>query len=139
MLVSTRSRYAMRVLLELAKDSSGEFIPMNTIANKLDISLKYVEHIMPLLCKAGYVKGVHGRGGGYKLDKKPEEMDLFSLLEIIEGDLAPVACLSSRKKEPPCKKDCTILPIWEDFYSKTKSYFEKIHLSDLLNENMGCA
>ena len=139
MLVSTRTRYAMRVLIELAKNDNDEYIPMNTIANKLDISLKYVEHIMPLLCKEGYLKGIHGRGGGYKLNKKPEEMDLFSLLEIIEGDLAPVACLSSRKKEPPCKKDCTIIPMWEDFYKVTKEYFQKIYLSDLLNENMECS
>lgn len=132
MLISTRGRYALRVMADLAKSTDGEYVPMKDVACRQEISLKYLERILPSLTKAGLIEGVHGKGGGYKLARKPSEYTLLEILTITESELAPVACLC--KNSEPCMRsaNCKTLPIWEGFYTLTKDYFNNILLSDII-------
>ena len=93
MTVSTKGRYALRVMVDLAEHASGDFIPLRAVAERQNISQKYLEAIMSSLSKAGLVEGAHGKGGGYRLCRAPEEYSVREILEVTEGDLAPVACL----------------------------------------------
>lgn len=88
-MISTKGRYSIRVLLDLAEHRSGDFIPMKEVAARQDISLKYIERLMPVLKSAGLVESVHGIGGGYRLTREPEDYTLWEILELAEGDLAP--------------------------------------------------
>ena len=92
-MISTRGRYSIRILLDLAEHSNGEFIPMKEVAARQGISLKYIERIMPVLKTGGLVDSLHGIGGGYRLTKEPFEVTLWDILILAEGDLAPVSCL----------------------------------------------
>ena len=102
MMISTRGRYALRVLADLATHDPGAFIPMKDVAERQDVSLKYIEKIMPVLTKNGLVEGVHGKGGGYRLHRGPEEITVGEILRLTEGSLAPVACLE--KGAAPCPR-----------------------------------
>lgn len=132
MKISTRGRYAVRVLIDLAEHRSGGFVPLKEIAERQEISLKYLESIMSELSKSGLVEGVHGKGGGYRLNRPPEEYTLNMILRVTEGDLAPVACLG--KGAEPCNRadDCRTLPVWEKFYKMVNDYFDSITLADLI-------
>ena len=132
MLISTRGRYALRVLIDLAEHRSGEYIPMKEVAARQDISQKYLEQIMPLLTREGLVEGVHGKGGGYRLTREPDQYRVGDILRVTEGDLAPVACLESRAA--PCERaaECRTLDMWRGFYELTKSYFDGITIADLM-------
>ena len=111
-MISTRGRYAIRILLDLAEHNNGTFIPMKEMADRQDISLKYIGKIMPLLKAAGLVDSTHGIGGGYKLTRDPEQYTLWEILQVAEGDLAPVSCL--QKGAPVCARtaECRTLPLW---------------------------
>ena len=93
MLVSTRGRYAIRVMIDLAEHMNGKYIPMKEIADRQDVSLKYMTKIMQALTKSGMLDGQHGKGGGYKLNRDPEEYRVGDILRLTEGTLAPVACI----------------------------------------------
>ena len=136
MMISTRGRYALRVLIDLAENCSGSFIPMKDVANRQELSLKYIERIMPVLSKSKLVEGVHGKGGGYRLAKQPEEYKIGDILRLTEGDLAPVACLECGAE--PCERadQCRTLPMWRDFYKLVNSYFDGITLADLLKTDL---
>lgn len=136
MLVSTRGRYAIRVMLDLAQHYTEGYIPMKLVAERQELSLKYIEKIMPLLNKGELVEGVHGKGGGYKLVKKPEEYKIGDILRLAEGDLAPVACLECGAKPCDRAKDCKTLPMWNKFYSMVNEYFDSITLKDLLENRI---
>ena len=131
-MISTRGRYAIRILLDLAEHRSGDYIPMKDMAQRQDISLKYIGKIMPLLKTAGLVDSTHGIGGGYKLTRAPEQYTLWEILQVAEGDMAPVSCL--QKDADVCQRaaECRTLPVWEKYYALTKDYFESITLADLL-------
>lgn len=134
MIVSTRGRYAIRLLLDLAergKDSG--FVPMKEIAERESISVKYMEQIMPLLVKGGFVEGAHGKGGGYRLAVDPTSCRVGDVLRVTEGDLAPVACLSCNAE--PCQRaaSCRTIGMWTEFNRLTNEYFDAITLADLLN------
>ena len=131
-MISTRGRYSIRILLDLAEHRSGDFIPMRDMAQRQDISLKYIGKIMPLLKTAGLVDSSHGIGGGYKLTRAPEQYTLWEILQVAEGDMAPVSCL--QKDAAVCDRaaECRTLPVWEKYYALTKDYFESITLADLL-------
>ena len=101
MMISTRGRYALRVLLDLAEHLSDHYIPMKEIAERQDLSLKYIERIMPVLSKNGLVDGVHGKGGGYRLTRSPEDYTVGEVLRLTEGDMAPVSCL--KENAAPCE------------------------------------
>ena len=131
MIVSTRGRYAIRVLLDLCSGDPDAFVPMKEIAKREGISVKYMEQIMPVLVKNGLVEAVHGKGGGYRLGVKPSECRVGDVLRLTEGDLAPVACLSCGAE--PCKRyaDCKTIGMWSEFNRITNEYFDGITLSDL--------
>ena len=132
MMVSTKGRYAIRVLLDLAENYNGSYIPMKEVAARQELSLKYIEQIMPLLKKAGAVEGVHGKGGGYHLTKRPEDYKIGDILRMAEGNIAPVACLECGAK--PCERasECRTLPMWTKFYEMTNEYFDGITIADLI-------
>ena len=131
-MISTRGRYALRVLVDLAEHPTGDYIPMKEVAARQNISLKYIGAIMPLLAKANLVEGVHGKGGGYRLTRAPEEYTLGEILRLTEGDLAPVACLGC--DATPCERaaDCPTLPVWQNYYEMTNEYFDGITIADLM-------
>lgn len=136
MLISTRGRYAVRVMLDLAQHCTGKYVPMKIVAQRQGLSLKYIEKIMPLLNKGALVEGVHGKGGGYRLVKNPEEYRVGDILRFVEGDLAPVACLECGAKPCDREKDCKTLPMWNKFYSMVNEYFDSITLKDLLENRI---
>ncbi|MGN0730582.1 MAG: RrF2 family transcriptional regulator [Treponema sp.] len=131
MIVSTRGRYALRVMIDLAENSNQERIPLKEIAERQGISQKYIESIMTLLSKNKFVDAIHGKGGGYKLNKKPEEYRVGDILRLTEGTLAPVACLE--KNAPLCdrKKVCRTLPMWTKLDKLVEDYLDSVTLSDL--------
>ena len=131
-MISTRGRYSIRILLDLAEHRSGDYIPMKDMAQRQDISLKYIGKIMPLLKTAGLVDSTHGIGGGYRLTRAPEQYTLWEILQVAEGDMAPVSCL--QKDAAVCDRaaECRTLPVWEKYYALTKDYFRSITLADLL-------
>lgn len=136
MIISTRGRYALRVLIDLAELGSDKYIPMKEIAERQEISLKYLERIVPVLTKNNYLEGVHGKGGGYRLSKKPEEYNIGELLRLTEGNLAPVSCLECGAK--PCNKadKCKTLGMWKKLHNLLNDYFDNITLEDLMKNNI---
>lgn len=132
MMISTRGRYALRVMIDLAEHGDGGYIPMKAVAERQGISLKYLERILPALTKNGLVEGVQGKGGGYRLSRRPEEYTVWEILELTEGDLAPVACLEGGAE--PCARagDCRTHPLWTVFYQVTREYFSGVTVADLM-------
>ena len=116
MIVSTRGRYALRVLVEMAEHSSDERIPLKEISEKQGISQKYMESIMTLLSKNGFVDAIHGKGGGYMLNRKPEEYRIGDILRLTEGTLAPVACLEKNAEQCPKQNVCRTVGMWRKLY-----------------------
>ncbi len=132
MIVSTKGRYALRVLIDLAEQTAGEHIPLKEIAERQNISQKYIEAIMTLLSKNGYVDAVHGKGGGYKLNRKPEEYIVGDILRLTEGTLSPVACLEKDAAPCPRKSTCRTLPLWSKLDELVENYLDRVNLADLL-------
>lgn len=131
-MISTRGRYALRVLIDLALHQNGAYIPMKEVADRQAISLKYLEKIMPILMKNKLVDGMHGKGGGYRLNRSPDEYIVGDILRLTEGDLAPVACLGCNAA--PCDRaaECRTLPMWTQFYELTNRFFDGITIADFL-------
>lgn len=132
MMISTRGRYALRVLIDLAEHAGAGYTPMKEVAARQGISLKYLEQILPALSKAGFIRGVHGKGGGYRLAKAPEECRVGDILRLTEGDLAPVACLERGAAECQRSAECRTYPMWKGFYEMTNRYFDGITLADIM-------
>ena len=132
MIVSTKGRYALRVLIDLAEQTAGEHIPLKEIAERQNISQKYIEAIMTLLSKNGYVDAVHGKGGGYKLNRKPEEYIVGDILRLTEGTLSPVPCLEKGAAPCPRKNTCRTLPLWSKLDELVENYLDSVNLADLL-------
>ncbi|WP_455052571.1 RrF2 family transcriptional regulator [Mogibacterium sp.] len=132
MLVSTRGRYAIRVMIDLAEHMNGKYIPMKEIADRQDVSLKYMTKIMQALTKSGMLDGQHGKGGGYKLNRDPEEYRVGDILRLTEGTLAPVACID----ETDCKCDrsfeCRTRPMWNELDKLISEYLDGITIADLM-------
>jgi len=131
-MISTRGRYALRVMTDLALYSKGEYIPMKDVAARQEISLKYLEQILPVLTKHGLVETVHGKGGGYRLTRKPSEYRIGEILRLTEGDLAPVACLA--EDAPPCSKinECKSIRFWQGLDKVINEYIDSYTLADLM-------
>lgn len=134
MMISTRGRYALRVMIDLAESQSGSYIPMKDVAARQDISLKYLEKILPVLAKNGYIEGVHGKGGGYRLTRAPKEYRVGDILRLTEGDLAPVACLGCSAKPCTRAQECRTIGMWKEFYERTNAYFDAITIADLMKK-----
>lgn len=132
MMISTRGRYALRVMIDLAETGGNNFVAMKKIAERQGISLKYLERIIPVLVKNGLIEGVQGKGGGYRLCRSPEEYSVGEILRLTEGDLAPVSCLECNAESCERAAECKTLPMWRDFYKMVNSYFDGISLADLM-------
>ncbi len=131
-MISTKGRYALRVMIDLAEQDSDGYVPLKDIAERQDISKKYLEIITKDLVTGGFLVGVSGRGGGYKLTRRPEEYSVGSILEYMEGSLDAVACLA--KDAPPCPRAsaCKTLPLWEEYDQLTHDFFYGKTLADLV-------
>ena len=131
MLVSTKGRYALRVMLELAQFGGEGYLPLTEIAERQDISVKYLESIISVLSKAGLVDGVRGKGGGYRLNRKPEEYSVGEILKLTEGSLAPVSCLTPGASACARMANCRTYEMWKGLNDLISDYFGKITLADL--------
>lgn len=134
MLISTRGRYALRVLIDLAEHEEDGYTPLKDIAGRQDISQKYMESIMTMLSKNKLVEGVHGKGGGYRLNRSPEDYSVGEILRITEGTLAPVACLERDAQPCPRAADCRTLPLWDKLNDMITGYLDSVSLADLLKK-----
>lgn len=136
MMISTRGRYALRVLIDLAEHADIGYIPMKDVAKRQGISLKYLERIIPVLSKNGIVEGLQGKGGGYRLVKPPEECRIGDILRLTEGDLAPVACLECGGKSCERAFECRTYPMWVEFYQIINNFFDNKTLADIVKTDM---
>ncbi len=134
MIVSTKGRYALRVMVSLALARDGEYIPLKQIAEEEQISRKYLEAIMTTLSKAGFVDAVHGKGGGYRLNRPTRDYTVGSILKLTEGGLATVSCTTQGPSACARATCCRTLPMWERLDKMIDDFFEGITLEDLLNE-----
>jgi len=133
MMISTRGRYALRVIIDLAEHKTDGYVPMKEVAARQEISLKYLERILPVLVKNGLVEGVQGKGGGYKLSRAPGECTVGEILRLTDGNLAPVACLECNAEVCEKKDTCKTLSMWTEFHRITNEYFDNITIDTLAN------
>ena len=131
MLISTKGRYALRVMIDLAEHQTDGYIPLKEVAQRQDISEKYLETIIRLLVKANILSGLRGKGGGYRLTRTPEEYTVGSILRLTEGSLAPVACLEQDSPECPRTAGCRTLPMWRKLDAMIRDFFDGITIADL--------
>lgn len=131
-MISTRGRYAIRVMLDLAEHENGSYIPLKDIAARQEISKKYLEIIVKDMVLGGLLTGSSGRGGGYMLCRKPEEYSIGEIIELMEGSLSSVACLADKNYDCPRKEVCETLPMWEEFDDMVHNFFYGKKLSDLM-------
>lgn len=136
MKISTKGRYALRLLLDLALNNTGEYITIKTIATRQDISEKYLEQIISLLNRAGYVKSVRGAQGGYKLAKDPADYTVGMILRLTEGSLAPVDCVEDDFGECERHNNCVTRDVWIELYSAICSVVDRITLKDLVDKQL---
>ena len=134
MMISTRGRYSLRVMIDLAEHAGEGYIPMKDVAQRQGISLKYLEKILPVLAKNDIITGIQGKGGGYRLTRPAGEYTLGQILRLTEGSLAPVACLDCGSA--PCDRagDCRTLPIWTELDRRINEYLDSVTLADLLHK-----
>ena len=133
MLISTKGRYALRIMLDLAQQEPGAFIPLPAIAERQEASEKYLESIISTLAKAGLVEGQRGKGGGYRLARKPCAYSVGEILRLAEGSLAPVSCLEAGATPCPKAGSCRTLPVWEKLESLICVYLDEVTLTSLLD------
>ena len=131
-MISTKGRYALRIMIDLAQHIDDGKIPLKDIAERQQISKKYLEIIVKDLVKSGMLYGVSGKGGGYVLCRKPEDYSVGEILEVMEGTLAPVACLENNAGECLLAPECHTLPMWKEYYDLIHGFFYSKKLSDLL-------
>ena len=132
MKISTKGRYALRLMLDLALNSNGELVRIKTIAERQEISDKYLEQIISILNRAGYVKSVRGAQGGYRLAKDPSQYTVGMILRLTEGSMAPVSCLDGEMNECKRREQCATLEVWERLDAAIKGVVDNITLADLV-------
>lgn len=131
MLISTKGRYALRVMLELSDHGRDEYVPLSVIAKKQEISEKYLESILVVLSKAGAIDALRGKGGGYRLNRDPKDYTIGGILRLVEGSLAPVTCLDCKPNGCARTVECRTLPLWEKLYALIENYLDGVTLADL--------
>jgi Rrf2 family protein len=136
MKISTRGRYALRFMIDLAQHGNGEYTALRDISERQEISIKYLEQITSLLSKFGLLLSVRGPQGGYKLAKSPAQYTIGEILRITEGNLAPVTCLETEENTCPRKENCPTLTLWEGLSKIVNNYLEGITLEDLVNQTI---
>lgn len=132
MLISTKGRYALRVMIDLAEHQENSYLPLKEIAQRQEISEKYLESILKVLVKNGLLVGLRGKGGGYRLTKAPELYTVGSILRLTEESLSPVACLEQKNNPCPRASQCRTLPMWQKLDAMLHDFFEGITLADLM-------
>jgi Rrf2 family protein len=132
MMISTKGRYALRVLVDLAEHDVGSYIPLKEVAQRQDISEKYLESIIKALVRSGDLEGVRGKGGGYRLTRSPDQYSVGEILRVMEGGLAPVACLEEDSN--PCARaaECRTIGMWTELYQLVTNFFDSKTLADLM-------
>lgn len=130
---STKGRYALRIMADLAVHEKGDFIRLKEISERQGITLKYMEQIMPLLTRAGYVRSYRGNNGGYMLARSPKEYTVGEILRIAEGSLAPIPCLEDQPNRCARSKECITLPFWEGMWKVMNEYADGVTLADLIH------
>lgn len=135
MKISTKGRYALRVMIDLAEHRDEEYIPLKDIAGRQKISEKYLESIIKLLVKEKMLVGLRGKGGGYKLTKSPQNYTVGDILRVSEESLAPVACLENMPIGCPKAGECKTLPIWIKLDKLINDYFDSISIEDLIGRS----
>ena len=131
-MISTKGRYALRVMIDLAEHKDQERIPLKDIADRQQISKKYLEIIVRDLVSSGMISGASGKNGGYKLMRDPDEYSVGEIIETMEGSLSPVACLACQENDCPRAEDCQTLPMWSEYDAMTKDFFYSKKLSSLI-------
>ena len=132
MIVSTKGRYALRVMIDLAQNDQGQWISLSDIAKRQQISVKYLEAVIAVLNRAGLVRSKMGKNGGYRLAKTPEEYVIGDILRLTEGCLAPVSCLESETNQCGRADSCLTLPVWQELDRLIGDYLDQITLADVL-------
>ena len=132
MMISTKGRYALRVMLDLSNQPAGEYISLKSISERQGVSMKYLEAIVATLNKAGLLDSMRGKSGGYRLSKAPEEYDLYTILSLTDGSLAPVSCIEDGCDECERGEACPTRPLWDELYNVIRNFLENKTLSDLL-------
>ncbi len=134
MMISTKGRYALRVMIDLAEHDTGAFLPLKDIAARQGISRKYLESIVSVLSKADFITGISGKGGGYRLSRPPENYTAGSIITLVESSLAPVSCLECEANTCPRAADCRTLPLWTKLDELIRTYLESQTLADLMKK-----
>ena len=131
MIVSTKGRYALRVMIDLAEHQAERYVPLKEVAARQDISEKYLENILKVLVQNGFLEGLRGKGGGYRLTRSPDQYTVAEILLLTEGSLAPVSCLTPG--DPACERmaNCRTYTMWKGLNDLIADYFGKITLADL--------
>ena len=137
MLISTKGRYALRVMIDLAEHQSEGYIPLKCIAQRQEISEKYLESIIKLLVRAGFLTGLRGKGGGYQLNRAPDQYTAAEILQLTEESLAPVACLESGAAACPRMSRCRTLPLWQGLDRVIRDYLTHVTVADLMGRDHG--
>ncbi|WP_369282628.1 Rrf2 family transcriptional regulator [Oscillibacter sp. GMB15532] len=137
MLISTKGRYALRVMIDLAEHRTEGYVPLKEVAERQDISEKYLESIIKLLVKGKILTGLRGKGGGYRLTKSPEEYSVGAVLRLTEESLAPVACLEGESVSCPRMSECRTLPMWRGLDKVIRDYLDNITVADLTASDSG--
>ncbi len=133
MMISSRGRYALRVMIDLAEHNNGEYIPMKFVAERQGISLKYLEQILPVLSKNNLIECVHGKGGGYRLVRPANDYSVGEILRLTEGSLAPVTCLQVDDDKPcPNGKHCKSFAVWSKLNDIINEYLDGVSLTDVI-------
>ena len=135
-MISTRGRYAIRIMIDIAENSDGNFIPLKDIAKRQDLSKKYLESIVKDMVSGKLLIAASGKGGGYKLARNPEEYNIGEILELMEGTLSSVACLAAETNNCERKETCQTLPMWIEYDNLVHDFFYGKKLSDLLKTKM---
>ena len=134
-MISTKGRYALRVMADLAQQGKEGYLPLKEIAERQELSEKYLESILKVLVREKLLVGVRGKGGGYRLTRAPEEYTIGDILRLTEGGLAPVACLEEGAAPCPRREGCSTLPMWKNLNGLIQQFFDGVTLADLIADS----
>lgn len=135
MMISTKGRYALRFLIDIAEHQSEGYVPLKDVAERQDISEKYLESIVKLLVKGGMLTGLRGKGGGYRLCKAPDQYKVKDVLQLVEGVLVPVTCLENQQEPCPHMASCRTFPLWEGLDKVISDYLDQYTIADLMEKD----
>ena len=135
MKISTKGRYALRMMLDLAKNGQEGYVSLRDVSERQDVTVKYLEQIATALSRAGYIHSQRGNSGGYRLTREPDGYRVGDILRATEGSLAPVACLADEENVCPRSGDCDTLPFWQGLDEAVTRYVDSVTLGDLLNQH----